>query len=55
MLSSSDLGFKTLRDMQMMKETEEIKQFCCMLDRYDMMNTRALYEGLRQRKPYLKA
>ena len=54
MLSSSVAnGFKTLRNMQLMKETE---RFFIMFDRYfDMMNTRAIDEGLRRRKPDLKA
>ena len=57
MLSSSVAnGFKTLRNMQLMKETEETERFCIMFDRYfDMMNTRAIDEGLRRRKPDLKA
>lgn len=38
------------------KDTEETEQFCSMFDRYfDIMNTRVLDEGLRQRKPDMKA
>lgn len=39
-----------------MKDTEETERFCITFDRYfDMMNTRAIDEGLRRRKPDLKA
>lgn len=57
MLSASvSTGFKTLRDLQLIKGTEETEQFCYIFDRYfDMMNTRSLDEGLRRRKPDLKA
>ena len=54
--SSVANGFKTLRNMQLVKEIEETEWFCSMFDRYfDMMNTRAIDEGLRRRKPDLKA
>ena len=50
--SSVANAFSTLRDLKLMKGTEETQKFCIMFDRYfDMMNTRAIDEGLRQRKP----
>jgi len=39
-----------------MKGTEETERFCLMFDRFfDMLNTRAIDEGLRRKKPDLKA
>ena len=39
-----------------MKDTEETERFCLMFDRFfDMLNTRAIDEGMRRRKPDLKA
>ena len=39
-----------------MKDTEETERFCLMFDRFfDMLNTRAIDEGTRRRKPDLKA
>ena len=54
--SSVANAFSTLRDLKLMKGTEETQKFCIMFDKYfDMMNTRAIDEGLRQRKPDLRA
>lgn len=39
-----------------MQDTEETEQFCRLFDRFfDMLNTRAIDEGIRRRKPDLKA
>ena len=39
-----------------MQDTEEREQFCRLFDRFfDMLNTRANDEGIRRRKPDMKA
>ena len=49
-------GFKSLRSLGVIQDTEETEKFCLMFDRFfDMMNSRAIDEGLRRRKPDLKA
>ena len=49
-------AFKTLRTQGIMQDTEETEQFCRLFDRFfDMLNTRAIDEGIRRRKPDLKA
>ena len=54
--SSVANAFSALRDLKLMKGTEEMQKFCIMFDRYfDMMNTQAIDEGLRRRKPDLRA
>ena len=48
-------AFKTLRILGIMKDTEETERFCLMFDRFfDMLNTRAIDEGMRRKKPDLK-
>ena len=54
--SSVAVAFKTLRTQGIMQDTEETEQFCRLFDRFfDMLNTRAIDEGIRRRKPDLKA
>ena len=49
-------AFKTLRIHGIMKDTEETERFCLMFDRFfDMLNTRAIDEGMRKKKPDLKS
>ena len=53
--SSVQIAFKTLRVHGIMKDTEETERFCLMFDRFfDMLNTRAIDEGMRRKKPDLK-
>ena len=53
--SSVKNALKTLRIHGYMKDTEETEKFCLMFDRFfDMLNTRAIDEGLRRKKPDLK-
>ena len=53
--SSVHNAFKTLRMHGIMKDTEETEQFCLMFDNFfDMLNTRAIDEGMRRKKPDLK-
>ena len=48
-------AFKTLRIHGIMQDTEETERFCMMFDRFfDMLNTRAIDEGIRRKKVDLK-
>ena len=56
MLSSSVAnGFKTLRILNKMENTEETEAFCSNFDKFfDICNTRSIEEGEKKRKPNLK-
>ena len=47
---------RKIRSLGIMQDTKETEQFCIVFDRFfDMMNTRAIDEGLWRRKSDLKA
>lgn len=53
--SSVANGFKSLRDLGKMTNTEETEIFCLTFDKlFDIFNTRTIEEGERKRKPNLK-
>ena len=56
MLSSSVAnGFRTIRMLNKMDNTEETETFCSNFDKFfDICNTRSIEEGEKKRKPNLK-
>ena len=48
-------GFKALRTINQITDTEETETFCLNFDKFfDICNTRTIEEGERKRKPILK-
>ena len=48
-------GFKTLRTLNLISNTEETETFCLNFDKFfDICNIRSIEEGERKRKPNLK-